>query len=53
LIALKPDILAAGSPSGAIAFKSVAPTLLPIVCLALTDAGIPISSRAMRGQAAT
>jgi putative tryptophan/tyrosine transport system substrate-binding protein len=41
LIALKPDILVADSPSGAIAFKSVAPTLLPIVCLALTDAGIP------------
>jgi putative ABC transport system substrate-binding protein len=40
LIALKPDILVADSPSGAIAFKSVAPTL-PIVCLALTDAGIP------------
>src|SRR5262249_37438275 len=35
LIALKPDILVADSPSGAIAFKSVAPTL-PIVCLALT-----------------
>ena len=40
MIALKPDILVADSPSGAIAFKSVAPTL-PIVCLALTDAGIP------------
>jgi putative ABC transport system substrate-binding protein len=40
LIALKPDILVADSPSGAIAFKSVAPTM-PIVCLALTDAGIP------------
>jgi putative tryptophan/tyrosine transport system substrate-binding protein len=40
LIALKPDILVADSPSGAIAFKSVAPTL-PIVCLALTDVGIP------------
>jgi putative ABC transport system substrate-binding protein len=40
LIALKPDILVADSPSGAIAFKSVAPTL-PIVCLALMDAGIP------------
>jgi len=40
LIALKPDILVADSPSGAIAFKSIAPTL-PIVCLALTDAGIP------------
>jgi putative tryptophan/tyrosine transport system substrate-binding protein len=40
LIALKPDILVADSPSGAIAFKSVAPTL-PIVSLALTDAGIP------------
>jgi putative ABC transport system substrate-binding protein len=40
LIALKPDILVADSPSGAIAFKSVTPTL-PIVCLALTDAGIP------------
>src|SRR5215469_10403667 len=40
LIALKPDILVADSPSAAIAFKSVAPTL-PIVCLALTDAGIP------------
>jgi putative ABC transport system substrate-binding protein len=40
LIALKPDILVADSPSVAIAFKSVAPTL-PIVCLALTDAGIP------------
>src|SRR5215510_15359121 len=40
LIALKPDILVADSPSGAIAFKNAAPTL-PIVCLALTDAGIP------------
>jgi putative ABC transport system substrate-binding protein len=40
LLALKPDILVADSPSGAIAFKSVAPTL-PIVSLALTDAGIP------------
>src|SRR5947207_14565621 len=40
LIALKPDILVADSPSAAIAFKSVAPTL-SIVCLALTDAGIP------------
>jgi putative ABC transport system substrate-binding protein len=40
LIALKSDILVADSPSGAIAFRSVAPTL-PIVCLALTDAGIP------------
>ena len=40
LIALKPDILVADSPSVAIAFKSVAPTL-PIVSLALTDAGIP------------
>jgi putative ABC transport system substrate-binding protein len=40
LIALKPDILVADSPSGAIAFKSVAPTM-PIVCLALTDAGTP------------
>jgi putative ABC transport system substrate-binding protein len=40
LIALKPDILVADSPSAAIAFQSVAPTL-PIVCLALTDAGIP------------
>jgi putative ABC transport system substrate-binding protein len=40
LIALKPDILVADSPSAAIAFKSVAPTLA-IVCLALTDAGIP------------
>ena len=40
LIALRPDILVADSPSPAIAFKSVAPTL-PIVCLALTDAGIP------------
>jgi ABC-type uncharacterized transport system substrate-binding protein len=40
LIALKPDILVADSPSAAIAFKSVAPTL-PIVCLALTDASIP------------
>ena len=40
LIALRPDILVADSHSPAIAFKSVAPTL-PIVCLALTDAGIP------------
>src|SRR5262249_45540963 len=40
LLALRPDILVADSPSGAIAFKSVAPAL-PIVCLALTDAGIP------------
>jgi putative ABC transport system substrate-binding protein len=40
LIALKPDILVADSPSPAIALKSVAPTL-PIVCLTLTDAGIP------------
>jgi putative tryptophan/tyrosine transport system substrate-binding protein len=40
LIALKPDILAADSPSPAIAFKSLAPRL-PIVCLTLTDAGIP------------
>jgi putative ABC transport system substrate-binding protein len=40
LIALKPDLLVADSPSAATAFKSVAPTL-PIVCLALTDAGIP------------
>ena len=40
LIALKPDILVADSPSAAIAFKGVAPTM-PIVCLALTDAGIP------------
>ena len=40
LIALRPDILVADSPSAAIAFKSVAPTL-PIVCLALTDAAIP------------
>jgi len=40
LIALRPDILVADSPSPAIAFKSVAPTL-PIVCLSLTDAGIP------------
>jgi ABC-type uncharacterized transport system substrate-binding protein len=40
LIALKPDILVADSASAAITFKSVAPTL-PIVCLALTDAGIP------------
>jgi putative ABC transport system substrate-binding protein len=40
LIALKPDILVADSPSAAIAFKSVAPSL-PIVCLALTDASIP------------
>ena len=35
-----PDILVADSPSPAIALKSVAPTL-PIVCLTLTDAGIP------------
>jgi putative tryptophan/tyrosine transport system substrate-binding protein len=40
LIALKPDILVADSSSAAIAFKSLAPTL-PIVCLTLTDAGIP------------
>jgi len=40
LIAFKPDILVADSPSAAIAFQSVAPTL-PIVCLALTDANIP------------
>jgi ABC transporter substrate binding protein/Transposase, Mutator family len=40
LIALKPDILVADSPSPAIALKSVAPTF-PIVCLTLTDAGIP------------
>jgi len=40
LIALKPDILVADSSSPAIALKSVAPTL-PIVCLTLTDAGIP------------
>jgi putative tryptophan/tyrosine transport system substrate-binding protein len=40
LIALKPDILVGETPSAAIAFQSVAPTL-PIVCLALTDAGIP------------
>jgi len=40
LIALKPDILVADSPSAAIAFKRVAP-MLPVVCLALTDAGIP------------
>jgi putative ABC transport system substrate-binding protein len=40
LIALKPDILVGSSPSAAIAFKRVAPTL-PIVCLTLTDAGIP------------
>jgi putative ABC transport system substrate-binding protein len=40
LIALKPDILVASAPSAAIAFKGVAPTL-PIVCLGLTDAGIP------------
>ena len=40
LIALKPDILVASAPSAAIAFKRVAPTL-PIVCLGLTDAGIP------------
>src|SRR5262245_40689592 len=40
LIALKSDILVADSPRAAIAFRSVAPTL-PIVCLALTDAGIP------------
>src|SRR5262245_1913163 len=39
LIALKPDILVADSRSGAIAFKSVAPTM-PIVCLALTGAGM-------------
>jgi putative tryptophan/tyrosine transport system substrate-binding protein len=40
LIAFKPDILVADSSSPAIALKSVAPTL-PIVCLTLTDAGIP------------
>jgi putative ABC transport system substrate-binding protein len=40
LIALRPDILVADSPSAALAFKSVAP-MLPIVCLALTDASIP------------
>jgi putative ABC transport system substrate-binding protein len=40
LIALKPDILVASAPSAAIAFKRVAPTL-PIVCLGLTDVGIP------------
>jgi putative ABC transport system substrate-binding protein len=40
LIALKPDILVGETPSAVIAFQSVAPTL-PIVCLALTDAGIP------------
>jgi putative ABC transport system substrate-binding protein len=40
LIALKPDVLVAETPSPAIAFQSVAPTM-PIVCLALTDAGIP------------
>jgi putative ABC transport system substrate-binding protein len=40
LIAFKPDILVGSSPSAAIAFKRVAPTL-PIVCLSLTDAGIP------------
>src|SRR5215510_10724074 len=40
LIALKPDILVASAPSAAIAFKRVAPTL-PIVCLGLTDAGMP------------
>jgi putative ABC transport system substrate-binding protein len=40
LIALKPDILVASAPSAAIAFKGVAPAL-PIVCLGLTDAGIP------------
>jgi putative ABC transport system substrate-binding protein len=40
LIALKPNILVADSPSAAIAFKRVAP-MLPVVCLALTDAGIP------------
>jgi putative tryptophan/tyrosine transport system substrate-binding protein len=40
LIALKPDILVADSPSAAIAFNRVAPTM-PTVCLALTDAGIP------------
>ena len=40
LIALKPDILVASAPSAAIAFKGAAPTL-PIVCLGLTDAGIP------------
>ena len=40
LIALKPDILVASSPSAARVSKTVAPTL-PIVCLALTDAVIP------------
>ena len=40
LIALKPDVLVAETPSPAIAFQTVAPTM-PIVCLALTDAGIP------------
>jgi putative tryptophan/tyrosine transport system substrate-binding protein len=40
LIALKPDILVTAESSSAIALKSVAPTL-PIVSLALTDAGIP------------
>jgi putative ABC transport system substrate-binding protein len=40
LIALKPDVLVADSPSAAMAFQSVAPRL-PIVSLALTDAGIP------------
>jgi ABC-type uncharacterized transport system substrate-binding protein len=40
LIALKPDILVAAESSSAIALKSVAPNL-PIVCLTLTDAGIP------------
>jgi putative tryptophan/tyrosine transport system substrate-binding protein len=40
LIALKPDILVAASPSAARVSKTVAPTL-PIVCLALTDAVIP------------
>jgi hypothetical protein len=52
LIALNPDILVASAPSAAIAFKGVAPTL-PIVCLGLTDAGIPASLRelcAARGQ---
>jgi len=40
VIALKPDILVASAPSAAIAFKGATPTL-PIVCLGLTDAGIP------------
>jgi putative tryptophan/tyrosine transport system substrate-binding protein len=40
LIALKPDVLIGSEPSAARALKSVAP-MLPIVCLALTDALIP------------